>query len=78
MSKLQSTMRKDEIIETYWNVNLESVFISQVAFCEIIETYWNVNEVSIANKAQTEMEIIETYWNVNRPFSLPENANHMK
>ena len=33
----------DEIIETYWNVNVIAAVTFLMVFSEIIETYWNVN-----------------------------------
>ena len=35
-----------EIIETYWNVNRNTIGGYEVGKSEIIETYWNVNSLS--------------------------------
>ena len=32
-----------EIIETYWNVNVNPMKDMELCLVEIIETYWNVN-----------------------------------
>ena len=54
-----------EIIETYWNVNVGTSFVSPGSITEIIETYWNVNCIAKTFWTMEQYEIIETYWNVN-------------
>ena len=36
-------VRQKVLIETYWNVNMDDLFLDTYYFFVLIETYWNVN-----------------------------------
>ncbi len=54
-----------ELIDTLWNVNVNSATFAPDPPCELIDTLWNVNtDDSVAIKAN-KTELIDTLWNVN-------------
>ena len=69
------------LIETYWNVNENTVGAHATGCNVLIETYWNVNFFAGWNLLRHFEVLIETYWNVNvililiLPFSPSINRN---
>ena len=53
------------LIETYWNVNEESIYRCVYGLAILIETYWNVNDTISKQHTHAHTILIETYWNVN-------------
>ena len=56
------------LIETLWNVNSLTVFVSVIAFIVLIETLWNVNVTASTVERCCRTVLIETLWNVNLKF----------
>ena len=52
------------LIETYWNVKINSPVLICYLPGVLIETYWNVKEYTINSAPKTGEVLIETYWNV--------------
>ena len=53
------------LIETLWNVNLNSFQIRLLYVLVLIETLWNVNEKRERKVENAGYVLIETLWNVN-------------
>ena len=52
------------LIETYWNVKMDDLFLDMYYFFVLIETYWNVKSFLITENFIETTVLIETYWNV--------------
>ena len=59
------------LIETYWNVNMDTEGWQRGLMTVLIETYWNVNHRNALFYPTLErLVLIETYWNVNQERSI--------
>ena len=54
-----------ELIDTLWNVNLNSATAIVTPAAELIDTLWNVNKAFRRRSVGNISELIDTLWNVN-------------
>ena len=53
------------LIDTWWNVNDESVRKAVAKQGVLIDTWWNVNSFNMQNIGARLYVLIDTWWNVN-------------
>ena len=56
------------LIDTWWNVNLDSSSRLLFVYLVLIDTWWNVNTIVVTTVDITSSVLIDTWWNVNRSF----------
>ncbi len=54
-----------ELIDTLWNVNINTVCPPSRFETELIDTLWNVNKHWFKGFLDSDAELIDTLWNVN-------------
>ena len=53
-----------DLIETYWDVKLNTCNIFGFPVLDLIETYWDVKYSIISSSKSSISDLIETYWDV--------------
>ena len=53
------------LIDTWWNVNHNSVLHGKHAISVLIDTWWNVNTNKLGAGVDEVSVLIDTWWNVN-------------
>ena len=53
------------LIDTWWNVNGETLNFVVRGFCVLIDTWWNVNDYFRDGVGYLQAVLIDTWWNVN-------------
>ena len=53
------------LIDPYWNVNINGIWIFVGLYGALIYPYWNVNSFDIAIQIAEYFVLIYPYWNVN-------------
>ena len=58
------------LIDTWWNVNGETLNFAVRGFCVLIDTWWNVNYIQQSKILNPNKVLIDTWWNVNLKVCL--------
>ena len=53
------------LIDTWWNVNLLNVTLTELPEWVLIDTWWNVNATGTDSNKNLSAVLIDTWWNVN-------------
>ena len=53
------------LIDTWWNVNSDTVAKGLTDFRVLIDTWWNVNSIFVDTVDWGWFVLIDTWWNVN-------------
>ena len=63
-----------ELIDTLWNVNVDTGALRNSITHELIDTLWNVNTSAAEEPSGDAQELIDTLWNVNKRSGCPESC----
>ena len=63
------------LIDTWWNVNSQTVLINKYKRKVLIDTWWNVNLTSTGYVRRDFRVLIDTWWNVNEAKWIGENSS---
>ena len=61
------------LIDTWWNVNVDSVLCNCLCSVVLIDTWWNVNIKLVTHCAAALTVLIDTWWNVNLELDVTLN-----
>ena len=56
---------KSVLIDTWWNVNIDSGYRGEIHAIVLIDTWWNVNSSFLTPFPSDLFVLIDTWWNVN-------------
>ena len=57
--------KRNDLIDTQWNVNKNKLGIGANAYTDLIDTQWNVNKYPNSLLSRVKNDLIDTQWNVN-------------
>ena len=60
-----------DLIDTQWNVNIDTTYKIHNFLADLIDTQWNVNPAPMRQGTTEQEDLIDTQWNVNNVFNIP-------